>query len=405
MHRTTPRLLLLFALPLLISACGASSGDDDAAPSSESTPHGYIAGAQENAEPQTGLLTFDSKTGEAQLLSLLTEDAVDAGTFGPIDAVQRDGRYVFITTQDGMEVFDTGAWTVNHGDHKHYYSAEPGLIGGIELSDAGAVAGDGQYVAVFSETDGYASVYSHMDLDAGEITEAARITTAPHQGRVIPYEDHFITSIAGNDGSAPVGVEVRDSADQPVLAQESCPGLSAHAATRVGVVLACADGALLITEDDGAFAAEEIPYPADAAGVPPATTLEHRPGSNELAALAGNAGIWHLDVSERTWRHHETPVPVIGAAAVGDTKRVLALGIDGSFLTIDSTSGEVTDRTEVLEAPVESGETPEIRVDPSRAYVSDPSGSTVHELDYRDGLRIARTFDVPSADLMLETGL
>jgi hypothetical protein len=396
---------LLLGVPLLVSACG-TSGPDQAAPPSSATPHGYIAGAQEEPEPQTGLLTFKQDTGKAQLLSLLTEETVDAGAFGPIDAVQQEGRYAFISSGDEVKVFDTGAWTVDHGDHKHYYSSEPGPVGTVSVPHAGAVAGDGAFVAVFSESEGYASIYSHKDLDADKVVEAARITTSPHQGRVIPYKEHFIASLAGNEGAAPTGIEVRDAQDKTVLTRQSCPGLSAHAKTRAGMVLACTDGALLITEDNGTFAAEKITYPANAAGIPPASSLEHRPGSNELAAPAGDGGIWHLNASKRKWTYLKTPVPVVAASAVGDGKRVLAIGVDGSLLSVNPASGEVINRSALL-APLPGtlANKPQIRVDTSRAYVSDPVGSTVREIDYADGLRAARSFNVPAADIMLEVGL
>lgn len=402
-----PKLaIFLLGLPLMISACGASERANDAGPAASATPHGYVAGAQENPEPQTGLLTFDQETGKSHLLSLLTEDTVDTGTFGQIDAVQQDGRYAFIASGDHVKVFDTGAWTVDHGDHQHYYSTKPGPVGTISLPHARTVAGDGASVAVFSESEGYAAVFKHKDLDAGYVVESGRITTKPHRGMVIPYKDHFIASIAGDPGSAPVGVEVRDADDKTVLAQQDCPGLSAHATTRLGVVLSCSDGALLITEDDGAFAVEKIPYPADAANVPPATTLQHRPGSNELAAPAGESGLWHLNVSKRTWKHLKTPVPVVTAAAVGDSKRVLALGMDGSLINVDPATGTVTASAALLEPLSQAvGTAPQIRIDSSRAYLSDPAGLKVREIDYVGGLRVARTFDVPAVDIMLEVGL
>jgi len=405
MHRTVPKLsILLFGLPLLVSACAATGTGSQTAPDAETTPHGYVAGAQENPEPQTGLLTFDRETGKSQLLSLLKDGTVDAGTFGPIDAVQQDGRYALVTTQDGVKVFDAGAWTVDHGDHKHYYSSTPGPVGDITIPDAGVVAGDGSAIAVFSESGGYASIFKHKDLDAREVVESARITTSPHQGMVVPYEGHFIASLAG-DGKAAGAVEVRDAGNHTVLSEQACAGASSHATTRVGVVLACTDGALLITEEDGQFAAEKIPYPADAAGIPPATHLEHRKGSNELAASAGD-GVWHLNVSKRTWKYLKTPVPVATASAVGDGKRVLALGVDGSLMTLNPSSGEVTAQAPMIAPlPAEVDTLPQLRIDAVRAYLSDPAGSTVREIDYADGLRVARTFDVPAADIVLETGL
>ncbi|MEQ7738300.1 hypothetical protein, partial [Escherichia coli] len=122
----------------------------EAEPDAAAAPHGYVAGAQENPEPQTGLLTFDRSTGEGHLLSLLTGATSDADTSGRISAAFQDSRYALLTTDAGVQVFDTGAWTVDHGEHKHYYSAEPGLVGAINVPDAGAVAGDGKSVAVFS---------------------------------------------------------------------------------------------------------------------------------------------------------------------------------------------------------------------------------------------------------------
>ena len=405
MPRTTPKLAtLLLGLPLLVSACGAPAGAPDAGAAPSATPHGYIAGAQEKPEPQIGLLTVEQETGKAQLLSLLTGGTVDAGAFGRVDGVHQDGRYAFLTAEGRVQAFDTGAWTVDHGDHKHYYSAEPGPAGTLTVPDPGAVAGDGMSVAVFSTSGGYASVYRHQDLDAGTAAEKLRITTTPHQGIVIPYEEHYIASIAGPEGGAPSGIEVRDAEDRTVLPLQGCPGLSAHAMTRVGVVLSCADGALLVTAADGAFAAEKIPYPAGA-GLPPATSLDHRPGSNELAAPAGETGIWHLNVSKRAWTHVAAPVPVVAASAVGDGKRVLALGVDGSLMSIDPAKGTVSARAEVLEPlSPDSGTTPQIRVDSSRAYLSDPRRSRVLEIDYKADLRVARTFDVPASDIMLEVG-
>ena len=406
MHRTTRRIpVLLLSLPLLLSGCAASGTSNQSAPGSDAAPHGYVAGAQENPEPQSGLLTFDRETGKSQLLSLLTDETVDAGTFGPVDGAQQDGRYALVTTQDGVKVFDTGAWTVDHGDHVHYYSSTPGPVGDIAIPDAGAVAGDASSIAVFSESGGYASIYKHKDLDARQVVESARITTTPHQGMVIPYEGHFIASIAG-EGTAPGAVEVRDASNHTVLSEQPCAGSSAHATTRVGVVLACTDGALLITEEDGQFAAEKIPYPADAADTPPATQLEHRKGANELAAPAGDGGVWHLNVSKRSWKHLKTPVPVAAASAVGDSKRVLALGVDGSLMTLNPSSGEMTAQAPMI-APLsaQAGAVPQLRIDAGRAYLSDPAGSTVREIDYADSLRVARTFDVPAADIVLETGL
>ncbi|MFC9772403.1 MULTISPECIES: hypothetical protein [unclassified Pseudarthrobacter] len=401
---TTPRTgALLLVLPLLLSAC-AGPGADVASTPEAAEPHGYVAGAQENSEPQTGLLTLNAATGEGQLLSLLTGEDSAAGTDGPVTAAFRDGRYALMATDAGVEVFDTGAWTVDHGEHKHYYSAEPGSVGLLQVPDAGAVAGDGTSIAVFSESGGYAAVYRHKDLDAGNLAESARITTSPHTGVVVPYEGHFLASVTTGSGAAH-GVEVRDAGDTVVLGRQDCPGLAGHAATRAGIVIGCSDGALLVTEDGGTFSAEKIPYPDGGGGRPPAAHLDHRPGSNELAGAAGDAGVWHLDAAKRKWTFLPTPAPVVAASAVGDGRRVLAVAAEGTLLTLNPATGAVDAQVPLLAPAAPGGAAPRILVDTSRAYVSDPARSAVHEIDYADGLRVARSFEVPAADIVLETGL
>ena len=48
---------------------------------------------------------------------------------------------------------------------------------------------------------------------------------------------------------------------------------------------------------------------------------------------------------------------------------------------------------------------PVIEVDRSRAYLNDPKGKRVYEVDYNDDLRVARTFDLDiRPSLMVETG-
>ena len=47
-----------------------------------------------------------------------------------------------------------------------------------------------------------------------------------------------------------------------------------------------------------------------------------------------------------------------------------------------------------------------ITVDNSRAYVNDVTTGTVHEIDYNDRLRIARSFDLAgNRGHMIETGI
>jgi outer membrane protein assembly factor BamB len=170
--------------------------------------------------------------------------------------------------------------------------------------------------------------------------------------------------------------------------------------TRRGAVFGCADGALLVTESGGAFRGEKIPYPRP--DVERAREFHHRPGSATLVAIAGETGVWVLDVAERTWTLHETgPVVAVGTAGAGTP--LLTLTADGALHALDPASGQELARSPLLTAPVAPGAT--IEVDTSRAYVNDPATGAIHEIDYGDALRVARTFDLGGAVThMVETG-
>ncbi|MFD0473873.1 hypothetical protein ACFQ0B_40720 [Nonomuraea thailandensis] len=160
----------------------------------------------------------------------------------------------------------------------------------------------------------------------------------------------------------------------------------------------CADGALLVTGRDGAFESVKIRYPRGVGKGERARAFRHRPGSSTLAAEAGERGVWVLDVTGRTWRLLETG-PVVAVNATGDDTPVLSLTGDGALRAHDPVTGEETARTRLP-----AGATG-IQVDTSRAYVNDPAGRAVHEIDYNDDLRRARTLRPGLAPAYLtETG-
>ncbi len=134
--RRTPRLLaaavattLTTGLALSATACttGGSAGrSDEPSPDRSSTarPHGWVEGASEAQEPQLRLLAV-SASGTTTLHDLLggaatSLDAVDAPAHSATD-----GRFLVTSDADRTTITDGGAWTVDHGDHTHYYTADP----------------------------------------------------------------------------------------------------------------------------------------------------------------------------------------------------------------------------------------------------------------------------------------
>jgi hypothetical protein len=398
----------LAAVFLLTAGCGgqedAESGSER--PASPTTPHGYVEGANEAAEQQSRLVLGDPGSGDTRVLDLITGKVHDTARRPGVTALTTDGRFGYFHTADGTHVLDSGAWMVDHGDHVHYYRAKiqevgklPGGTGARVRSDAG--------VTVVTAADGQASVYPRAELEKGALGTPTRLP-GTSAGAVVPYAEHLIT-LTG-EGGGPARVAVLDRSGKQVAAPDAeCVDPRGDAVTRRGLVLGCADGALLVHEDDGTFTAEKIPYGEDVPRQERATEFRHRAGSSTLTAPAGKEAVWVLDVTKGAWTRVETG-PVVAANTAGEGAPLLVLETDGALHGYDISAGKETTVTDPLlkdipEAGPGGTTAPVIEVDRSRAYLNDPEGRRVYEVDYNDNLRVARTFDLDvRPSLMVETG-
>jgi hypothetical protein len=379
--RAAVRALVAVVVPAVVVACGAPPEPV------EEPPHGYVAGAEETAEAQPRLVVAGD--GVVRVLDLVTEEVHEVAR---VDAtsLDGDGRHAYVGAADGsVRVVDSGSWKVDHGDHVHYYRAVAREVGAVPGPGPAAAHGD-PAVTALALADGTVRLLDRAGLDEGAVTELAAI---PLPGPAVPYGGHLLVA------AEQVAVHDRAGAQVATIG-EPCAQPEGVAMTRRGAVFGCADGALLVTESGGAFRGEKIPYPRP--DVERARAFHHRPGSATLAAAAGETGVWVLDVAERTWTLHETgPVVAVGTAGAGTP--LLTLTADGVLHALDPASGQELARNPLLAAPVAPGAA--IEVDTSRAYVNDPATGVIHEIDYGDALRVARTFDLGGAVThMVETG-
>ncbi|WP_346619445.1 hypothetical protein [Blastococcus montanus] len=381
---------------LLLPACATETSPAAA----QTGGHGDVAGAEELAEPQLRLSYLDT-SGQVHALDLLTGETIAVGSVGPAAAVAGDGRFLFVASDPAGEltVVDTGTWTVDHGDHAHYYRAQPRVVGALDWDGAVRVASSERVTTLFSADTGAGVVLDRAALGQGRIDRLATTEVTPHDGVLLPLGDSLIAT-------GPDRVAVLDAAGEPVDGVEApCEDVRGGAATLVGVVVSCADGAVLATEADGAVAFERIPYPEPVAAGDRATAFAQRPGRPVLAAVAGERGVWLLDTRARSWQLVGTPTPLVRAVAADDERdRVLGLDVTGRLVVIEPATGG-TATTDVLVAAPDEPAAVTLEVDADRAYVNVPSAGVVHEVDYADGARIARTFDtaVPPA-FLAETG-
>ncbi|WP_280401119.1 zinc ABC transporter permease AztB [Nocardia carnea] len=382
--RTVTGVMLAGLLVVPVAACGSTE------PAAETAPHGYVEGAEESASAQPRLVVADRDSGDVRLLDLVTEEVTELDPVPGVTRIAGDGRYAYLAAGDATTVVDSGSWVVDHGDHVHYYRAQPRRVGVV----AGGVrsAYSDPVVAAAALDSGSTVTADRAALDDGELRTGPVV-----DGIAVPYGGHLLVAAPGA-----ARIEIRSRTGEPVetLAPE-CRGPGGYTVTRRGAVFSCADGALLVTERDDRFTAEKLPYPAGTTGS--VTDFFHRPGSDVLVAVR-DSRVLVLDIARRTWRPIETG-PVTAATTAGADTAILALTPDGVLHAYDPDTGAETARNHVLPAPVDPAAAPVLLVDSERAYLNDPARREVHEIDYADDLRVARTFPFDiDPDLMVETG-
>lgn len=387
------------ALTTVVVLAGCQGGAPEATETSSSVPHGYVEGAEEASEPQLRLAVSDAESGDITVLDLMSEDVVQTvpGTPGTTLSAA-DSRYLYLGDADADTVatVDTGVWTVDHGDHKHFYRAEPKVLGEVTGAKPAHVVSAGTRVAFFFDGDGRATLVDRSAFDDGEIKQLGTIKPGPHHGVAIPFEDHLVSTLpeaAADD--LPSTLAAYDEAGKPTTIDASCTDIHGAGETRENLLFACADG---IIDVDGNFDATVLPYPNEADGRR-AWSLEI--GRDLAAAPLEEQGMGLLDAKTKKWTHVETNSEVISAGVASDDSSVVALDDEGTVYSIDPKSGKVIAENDLIE-PVDSessghGAGPSVVVDKERTYLSDPGGGRVLELDPADGLREARSFDLEGA--------
>ncbi|MEW1796200.1 hypothetical protein [Streptomyces niveus] len=406
--KVLPRAAVLVGVGLLVGLTGCQSDSGGQRPAAKprpsSAPHGYVEGAEETSEQQSRLVLADAGTGTVGVLDLITEDITPVNVTpskrtGGVRGLRTDGRFAYLRTDDATYAVDSGAWTVDHGDHVHYYRAPIRPVGPVGGPGTAQVHSDQSVTAVSSVTGG-TQLFDRKKLEEGTVPRGRSLSDAGSgSGAAVPYAEHLLVASAGAERDT-VEVRSRDGASVAAL-DEPCASARGEAVTRRGVVFGCADGALLVSEDKGTFSATKIPYGRAVGAGERAVDFRHRAGSTTLAAKAGDDAVWVLDVTDRTWTRIGTG-PVVAANTPGEGGPLLVLGEDGALSAHDIATRKRTARADLLTKGTASAV---VEVDISRAYVNDAGGRKVYEIDYNDGLRLARTFPVGFAPThMVETG-
>lgn len=383
--RKTKPFPLAGALGAAVLGLSACSSGAEADPGNTSTDSTTSAEPTENSEATPRLVVAYDEHAEVFDATSLESIATFPTDSSPYVQVAADGRHVFLLSHETEQVglIDAGSWGESHGDHGHYYTADPSDTG-LELDGLSyhAVSDDERSV-VWLDDQGAFGVITAEQLESGdpepEIIEAGE----PHHGVAVPTADGGYLATVSVDEEA-TGVAVLDVDGTETARFESCPGLHGEThAGETGYAFGCADGVLLV--DDGQ--ASNISSPVDGAGsgalaadhASPIVAGDLRNDADD-PALATKVALY--DTSTGTSSAVDVGAPYSNLVVSEGTAFVI--GTDGAVRSIDLETGTVTqtpaiaawDKTEDWKEP-----RPYLTASPDTVWITDPHSGKIHALD------------------------
>lgn len=376
-----------------VAGC-APGNPEPAQPSSLITGDGVAVenGAREADGPRTLLVLVDPATGAASVYDAETEVENPIGSYGPVSGIDGDGRFAYLRTGTGTTVVDAGAWTFDHGDHYHYFAGTPAEVARL---DTAVVSVSASNSTVALRTSSGTTELIDRERLAQKSVEQSELTVPADTAAAAPYGSRLVTVTTGGR------LQVTDDAGTSGLAGD-CPQPSWVMTSRRAVVFGCETGAVRVTGGDKDLTVTAAPYPADAPPRRPAS-MEHRDRADVFAGVAAG-NVWVLDSRQRSWTL--IPVPDAVATNTAGDGTVLVLHRDGTLSSFDAATRTETTRIPLFPGPIpHDGPQPVVDLDSDRAYVNNAATHEVYEIDYADGLRVARTLRTEVAPgLMVEAG-
>ncbi|MFT3715373.1 MAG: hypothetical protein QM774_05335 [Gordonia sp. (in: high G+C Gram-positive bacteria)] len=387
--RKSPKLLILTpalasAVALGLTAC--SDGSDDAAASSAKPVE------ERKATPRLAL-THDGGVDVLDGTSLSDVDDVPVEGFTRVNDAG-DGRHVFVSTSNGFELLDLGAWSEAHGDHSHHYSSEPRLTGTTYDADkpGHVVLHDGR-TTLFDDGTGKVRI-----LDSAKIGEDGSLidefSVPAHHGVAVARADGSVVVSKGDEDTR-TGLVIRDAQGATVAQSDECPGLHGEAGAADGVLtFGCEDGVLIVRGTEISKVKADAPY---------ARIGNQRGGDGSPITLGDyktDKGNEHehpqqfslIDTTAKTIRVVPTGGWSYSFRSLGRGKNgeALILGTDGALHVFDPASGQEIRTVPLIGAWSEPDDwqepMPSLYVQGDTAYIDEPSSKRLIAVsldDYR----------------------
>ncbi|WP_043497642.1 zinc metallochaperone AztD [Georgenia sp. SUBG003] len=390
-------LCLGIALPLLaLVGCAAPTTDAAPAGTASSAPDAQPSAPPEPQEVAAAsprlVLTHDGGIQVLDATTLEVVGEVELAGFNRLNGAG-DGRHVLISTAGEFRALDTGTWARAHGDHAHYYTAEPVLTSvAFDAEMPGHVVTHGGRTALFDDGTGEVTVFDSDAVVDGEREERRLSTPEVHHGVALELGDGSLVLTEG-DEERRTGIRVLDGEGQEIAASDECPGVHGEAvAAGEAVVVGCEDGVLVYR--DGAVTKVDSPDPygriGNQAGSESSPIVLGDYKSDPDAELERPTRVSLIDTRTDDLRLVQLPASyTFRSLGRGEDGEALVLGTDGALHVIDAETGDLVRSVPVIEPweePVEWQEPrPTLHVLDGTAYVTDPATDTLHAVDVHTG--------------------
>ncbi|AUH68976.1 MULTISPECIES: hypothetical protein [Gordonia] len=387
---------------ILAAGCGADEPAPENGLAGTERPHGYVEGAKEKSEPQIALAVAARNGKKLSFLDPAEESTVTVDLTTAAQRLDEDGRFVYVIDGDTLEVVDSGGWTVDHGDHVHYYRATTKPLGTLTVPAAVTTVSGADEITAVGARGGSVTVLDRRGLENGSAPRPiSTIDTRSSAGFAVPYADGLVLGLGDGPDRPASRVVFTDRDGNPRRPAQPCVDPQGPALLRNAVAVSCAEAIILFTDRGGEVAAQVLDYGRRG---PRAGAFGVRPRSNRAVAATA-AGSWLLDSSAGSLRWVPSADRLSAALAPGRDETLIVLTDDGELrtLAVDPATGA---GRPVATAGASAGMAGKVlTADTGRAYLSEPTARAVHEFDYGDSLRRTRTLPVDvEPELMVEVG-
>lgn len=386
--RTTAATVL--AIGLLAGCATAENSNDTAADDSTDAATSDVTEAA--AVTPRLVVTYDGGVQVLDANSLEREGDFALEGFLRVNPAG-DGRHAAISTSEGFQLLDAGTWAQPHGEHSHYYTADP-LLTDVTYpaqTPGHAVVHDGRTNFWDDGTGEITIVDSEHVADGpdGDVNARTYTTPAAHHGVAVELTDGSLVLTDGTEDERS-GVRLLDADDTEIAATDDCPAVHGEATAQgEAVVLGCEDGVVIVK--DGTIT--KVASPTSPGGIGTQAGSHHSPvnlGDYRASEDEDPTQVSLIDTAAGTIQLVDLPASyTFRSFARGDDGEALVLGTDGALHVIDPATGELTNSWPVVEewtVPEEWQEPrPAIWVNEGTAYITEPATSSIHAVDILTG--------------------